>query len=121
MTVSLKRLTAPFSILLLGLAACQQSGSGGVSGAVETALFAPTPYAGRSIPSTYGTPYACSTFKQTHASGWKGIIGGRKYDFDNSYIVSGAGCFPTRQECEAYLTGMSPYVDFQSYRKCEAF
>ncbi len=102
----------------LSLAACQQTS---VEGVAETVLFAPTPYAGRTIPTTWGTPHQCATFRQSHATGWKGIVGGRKYDFDKSYPVSDAGCFETRQECEAYLTGMTQYVTQQVYRRCDPF
>ncbi|MBO0345248.1 hypothetical protein [Roseibium limicola] len=114
--------TSALALMLLGAAIVTGITPAAAQGlTLGELLFAPTPYAGRSIPSTYNTPYYCPTFKKGHSSGWKGIIGGRKYDFDNSYIVSGAGCFETQRACEAYLTGMDPYVNMISYKACEPF
>ncbi|WP_417669324.1 hypothetical protein [Roseibium sp.] len=82
-------------------------------------LFAPT-YDTRYVPETYGTKYDCKRFAEAgNTSGWKGIAGGRKYDFDRTFNVSRAGCFKTKAECEAFLSQMSGYIDFPIYSRCQ--
>jgi len=97
----------------LGLAACQQTPT------VEELLFAPTVSASRaSVPTTYNTPYDCRTFT---GSGWKGIASGRVDRFSGNYVLSEAGCFKTRNECQAYLALMSGYIVRTRYMRCAPY
>ncbi|MEJ8473899.1 hypothetical protein [Roseibium algae] len=83
-------------------------------------LFAPT-YDTRYVPETYGTKYDCKAYKAAgNTSGWKGIVGGKKYDFDRTFNVSRAGCFKTQAECQTFLTYMSGYIDMAIYSRCQA-
>jgi len=82
-------------------------------------LFAPT-YDTRYVPHTYETKYDCKSFKAAgNTSGWRGIVGGKKYDFDRTFNVSREGCFKTSQECQTFLTYMSGYIDFPIYSRCQ--
>ncbi|WP_417684734.1 hypothetical protein [Roseibium sp.] len=82
-------------------------------------LLAPT-YDSRYVPETYGTKYACKAYRASgKTSGWRGIVGGKKYDFDKTLNVSREGCFETQAECRAFLTYMSGYVDFPIYSRCQ--
>jgi hypothetical protein len=101
----------------LSLAACQAyDTSAGTGGVVETLLFSPTFAKNRqNIPYTYNTPYDCRSFT---GSGWKGIAGGRVQNFDQSYMISQAGCFKTQNECQAWLSFMRGYIDIPNYMRC---
>lgn len=106
------RLAAGLAIVL-SLASCQQFQT------PEDLLFAPTFNKSRqNIPYTYNTPYDCRSFA---GSGWKGIAGGRVYNFSNSYVISEAGCFKTQKECLAYLTVMRTYIDQPKYIRCNPY
>ena len=101
------------TIAAFSLAACQLQ-------TPENLLFAPT-YNADYVPETYGTKYDCKAYKAAgNTSGWRGIVGGKTYDFDRTFNTSRAGCFKTEQECKAFLTYMSGYVDFIIYSRCQA-
>lgn len=82
-------------------------------------LFGPT-YDTRYVPQTYRTKYDCKLFRQAgHTSGWRGIVGGKKYDFDKTFNVAREGCFETQDECRAFLTYMNGFIDFPFYSRCQ--
>lgn len=104
---------AALATAALSLAACQQYQT------PSDLLFSPTFNKSRqNIPYTYNTPYDCRTFQ---GSGWKGIAAGRVVNFSQKYVISEAGCFPTRQECEAYLSLMRSYIDVPRYIRCNPY
>ncbi|MCX2722221.1 hypothetical protein [Roseibium salinum] len=104
---------AALAVTAVSLAACQQYQT------PEDLLFAPTFNKSRqNIPYTYNTPYDCRTFT---GSGWKGIAAGRVVNFSQKYLISEAGCFRTRQECEAYLSLMRSYIDVPRYIRCSPY
>ncbi|WP_157738814.1 hypothetical protein [Labrenzia sp. VG12] len=82
-------------------------------------LFAPTFSKTRqNIPYTYNTPYDCRTFT---GSGWKGIASGKVNNFDQTYLISQAGCFKTQQECEAWIFYMRGYIDIPRFMRCNTY
>lgn len=98
----------------IGLTACQSQFQ-----QPSDLLFAPTfSKTPQNIPNTYQTAYDCRTFT---GSGWKGIAGGRVFDFDRRYPVSRAGCFKTQAECQAFLTVMRQYIDMPNYMRCNPY
>lgn len=91
------------------------------AGFLEDLLFAPT-YDPSYMPETYGTPYDCATFRAAgNTSGWKGIVSGRKFDFERTLVPSRAGCFQTRAECDAFVSYMTGFLDLVIYARCEPF
>ncbi|MTH97949.1 hypothetical protein [Roseibium sp. RKSG952] len=98
------------------LAGCQAGGS--AEQLADTVLFAPTPNASRNVPTTYNTPYDCRSFEGT---GWKGIAGGQRQLFSDSWSVSQAGCFKTQQECQAFLAVMRQYITRPGYIGCRPY
>ncbi|MTI42678.1 hypothetical protein JM93_00860 [Roseibium hamelinense] len=103
-------------LAVVTLAGCQAGG--GAEQLADTVLFAPTPNASRNVPATYGTPYDCRTFQ---GSGYKGIAGGKRQLFSQSWNVSRAGCFKTEQECQAFLVVMRQYIDIPGYIGCRPY
>lgn len=100
------------AVALLTLAACQaQSPSDLLFGPTRSTTY---------VPETYGTQYDCKVFRAAgNTSGWRGIVGGKKYDFDRTSNVSREACFQTRAECNAFLSLMSGYVDLAIYSRCQ--
>lgn len=108
----------PMMAAALSLAACQSYDTSG-GNVVETLLFSPTFTKNRQdIPSTYNTPYDCRSFT---GSGWKGIAGGKVFNFGQKYIISQAGCFKSEGECKAWLSIMSGYIDQPRYIRCNPY
>ncbi|MBO9419751.1 MULTISPECIES: hypothetical protein [Stappiaceae] len=96
--------------LAFALSACQIQSPSDI-------LFAPTYNTDRgSIPVVSGTQYDCRTFQ---GSGWKGIAGGRAANWGEPFPVARTACFKTRDECQAFLTLMSGYIDYQPYYRCQ--
>ena len=82
-------------------------------------LFAPTFSKSRqNIPYTYNTPYDCRSFT---GSGWKGIASGKVNNFDQTYLISQAGCFKTQKECEAWIFYMRGYIDIPRFMRCNPY
>lgn len=82
-------------------------------------LLAPT-YDTRYVPQTYNTAYDCRKFKtRGQTSGWRGIVGGKKFDFEKTHNVSREGCFETAKECQAFLLLMSGYIEMTIYSRCQ--
>lgn len=95
----------------LGLAACQSQFQ-----QPSDLLFAPTFSKNRSdIPYTSNTQYDCRRFT---GNGWKGIASGRIHNFGENYQISQAGCFPTQNECQAWLLVMRGYIDVPRFMRC---
>ncbi|WP_305988834.1 hypothetical protein [Roseibium sp. MMSF_3544] len=97
----------------LGLVACQQ---------VQTpyGLFGGPAFSKdrNQIPYTRNTQYDCRNFS---GSGWKGIASGTVYNFEVRYVISQAGCFNTKPECEAWLVLMRSYIDVPKFIRCNAY
>ncbi|MBD8893562.1 hypothetical protein [Roseibium litorale] len=87
------------------------------AGFLEDLFFAPT-YNKLKIPQTTGTRYDCKAYP-AGKPGWKGIIGGKTYDFDRTFNVSREGCFETKAECQTFLNYMSGYIDLAIYNRCQ--
>lgn len=103
-------LAIPATLLFLSAAQAQT---------VEGFLFGPTYDAGY-VPHTHGTRFDCKVYKASgKTAGWRGIVGGKTYDFDRTFNRSREGCFETRQECERFLTLMSGYIDMVFYSRCQ--
>lgn len=106
--------TLPAVLAILALTACQTETVG-----VSNLLFGPSFSKGRQyIPNTYNTKYDCRTFK---GSGWKGIASGKVQDFDRIFMISQAGCFQTKNECQAWLMLMRGYIDVPRFIRCNTY
>ncbi|MEM5582254.1 hypothetical protein WNZ15_07295 [Roseibium sp. AS2] len=105
---------APALLAAIALTACQTETT-----QVSDLLFAPTFSKSRQyLPNTYNTQYDCRAFT---GSGWKGIASGRVEYFDERYMISQAGCFRTKNECEAWLSLMRGYIDIPRFIRCNPY
>lgn len=86
------------------------------AGLLEDLFFAPT-YNKLDIPQTRGTRYDCRVFKGK--PGWRGIVGGKTYDFGRTVNTSREGCFETKAECQTFLNYMSGFIDLSIYSRCQ--
>jgi hypothetical protein len=104
----------PAVLAMLALGACQTE-----SGYTSDILFGATFSKSRQyVPNTYNTQYDCRGFT---GSGWKGIASGKVDYFDERYVISQAGCFRTKDECEAWLSLMRGYIDIPRFIRCNPY
>lgn len=99
---------AVIATFAVALAGCQYNTPEGL-------LFGPT-YDDAYVPQTYNTPYDCRGFQ---GGGYRGTVAGKVFDFDRTRNASRVACFRTQSECQAFLGGMSGYIDQIIYSRCQ--